>query len=93
MQAGTKLATASLTAAPKILNGEVTPFAPASAPLLSGAEVLGVSDGAAASGQFCKLSDNTPSGLDAARVCTLQCTAKLLQSGSRSIEYHCITVD
>ena len=76
-QAGTKLATASLTAAPNLLSGEVAVVPPVSVLLASGAERLGASDGTAASGQFCKLSDKTPSGLDAARVCTLHCAAKL----------------
>lgn len=69
-QAGTKLAIASLTAAPKQLNGAAVGLALAPA---SGAELLRASGATAASGQFCKLSDNTPRGLDAARVYTLYC--------------------
>lgn len=93
MQAGTKLPTASFTAAPKLLSVELAVSPPASALLYSGAALLGSVDGTAASGQFCKLSDNTPNGLDAARVCTLHVTAKLLQLSSRSTQHHCVTVD
>lgn len=70
-QAGTKLAIASLTAAPKQLNDAVVALPLAPALMLPGAELLRVSGATDASGQFCRLSDNTPRGLDTGRVCTL----------------------